>query len=169
MYIGEWGKKIVTVCHVLWYRTQEDSGLQINAEPMHYFATAAVPRSTEEVHSRILNPPDVGYLKDVAKKCLRYVFMRLLFSQGYRVCFNLHVVTIVRCSVSEDGQKMENHSAEVLLWVSQYVSWGVKGKASGSAVCNRLGSCRDCEDVTLLSMYSYVPWARFAVSVTHTA
>jgi hypothetical protein len=55
------------MCQFLWYRIQEDSGLQINAEPMHYFAKEAFPRSTEEVYSRVLNPPDVGYLNDLAK------------------------------------------------------------------------------------------------------
>jgi hypothetical protein len=45
----------------------EESGLQINAEPTHYFSTEAIPRSTEEVYSRIFHPPDVGYLKDLAK------------------------------------------------------------------------------------------------------
>ena len=46
---------------------QADSGLQINAEPTQYISTEAIPRSTEEVYSRIHHPPDVGYLKDLAK------------------------------------------------------------------------------------------------------
>jgi len=54
--------------------------------------------------------------------------MRLHQSQGCSLGFNLHVVTIVGCSVSEDGQKMENHSAKALLWISPYVSEEVKGK-----------------------------------------
>ena len=62
VYHEDWGKTIITICQVLWYRIQEDSGLQINAEPMHFFATKAIPRSTEDVYSRILQPPDVGYL-----------------------------------------------------------------------------------------------------------
>jgi len=33
---------------------------------MHHFGTEEVPRSTEEVYSRLLHPPDVGYLKDLA-------------------------------------------------------------------------------------------------------
>jgi len=41
--------------------------------------------------------------------------MRLHNSEGYRVCFNLHVVNIGGFTVSENVQKMENHSAKALL------------------------------------------------------
>lgn len=104
--------------------------------------------------------------KGYNKKCFRYGVMRLHYSAGCRVCFNLYEVTIGGCSISENGQKMENDSAKALLWVPWCISWEVKEKASVSAFCNRLGSFRDCKDVTLLSMY--VSWTWFAVSVTHT-